>query len=1348
MPNDPISKPCAHAVKIARNGDYNPEHEVTTFNGKHKLKQYRRLQSLHRQLLAHADDDADKWRRSQPHLRQEWFTILRATAFGGPFSEWLSTHPDIGPARFPLPSPEWLFFVMQLVKFEVDASLAADRAFQLQLQQAEQCADQKMGSRRNFQYIKTGTKPPVTELLTTFDQTCEPLWDTHHAQVTLPIPPEAIDVGTPIFVDDVSGWIMGTSEHTITVWFQEFPKTQPSTVQIKQQRLLQEPQQIVEQLNQFWLPIWDSDHVPTAQQIQDFEGLLDNLPANLTPLDIHMDDHLWVEAIRRLKGATAKGFDAISGWELKTLPLRMIQKLAETILMYSTGLPAWYMKARTCPISKTCNTPNATQIRPITVLPILYRVYSSVVCRQILKTWHLTYPGEIKGLLPTRGAHDAAYHGQLLLELSRDLKQEITGLTLDITKCFNYIWHHVGPKLLRAQGIPEHVITRWQGSITAMTRYWEVQSGSFGPFKVTRGYPEGDSHSVLIMLSIAWLWVESIRLQESGQQEISSYADNWTYMVREATLHEPILSKTIQVTELCGLSIDWDKTWVFATTTKGAQRAKQAISQVLTESQVKRVHHAKDLGLEMTYSGTHRVGHVVDRHEQAMKRLKRLQHLAADSIEKEKLWMVGILPLCFHGAEVCPPSQSVIKTVRSHAADAIFGVSSSMSPSIALLLGKRHILDPEYQLIIRALAAARRWLAVATPAHQKQFYRMAAEFRGGIQKVKGPASALSLYLSVLDWTIDRQGYILCHAFHRLHLLEDSFPRIKWWLELAWQHGLLLRLTERTHLYSSPDISRADTISLLNKFGPSDRGQLVREIAGAFQTQHQKQQWDPTAQETCRFCNEPDSRYHRIFECAAFSDVRQPYLHHLAWLEEQGHEPAELPVIHVHEHFDAHLLMHYHDVAPVIGHEFLQLAEDRAQANRKLCLYTDGSCRYPEAPTTRFAGFSVVVDLCDNDEQRKQFASAFQATGQMPESLQTLAMARTVGEQNIHRAELSALAVAAQLPGQLDIRADSQSALTMIHNLQKGTFAYLTAPNTDLAAELTLNLQPDKRFIKIQAHQKPEEQESLIELYHILGNIAADTAAKAAIEPQSHDFVQSLEHQALLQQELREHMTQYYHLVLALQHARQLAETQHVQLEKEADKHIQVQAVSHKQILANLHLTQGRPQIFPEVGRPLWDFFPWGVNIAESFATWIQTMTWNTDEVLPACCRDGISWLELALSFSHHIGAVLPITRDNRDGEKQLVMISCYDDLDTYHVTYTDLAATMRNMWQHFVHMIPDRDKPPQSGGLNRKPNVTSSSTADSGEVNVSDMMLGVGCIAQSSRGVWPLDGDGGDDCNA
>lgn len=164
------------------------------------------------------------------------------------------------------------------------------------------------------------------------------------------------------------------------------------------------------------------------------------------------------------------------------------------------------MAARVVPLSKIDGTPTGSQIRPITVLCQVYRAWATLICKQVLCQWGTVCPKAVTGMLPSRGAHRAAYDMQAKLEFAHFQQKKVCGMVFDLVKCFNHINQPVAIRLLLKMNIPEHLVRQFQGSITQLQRYWQVCGDTIGPINATVGFPEGDPFSVAIMVSIATCW--------------------------------------------------------------------------------------------------------------------------------------------------------------------------------------------------------------------------------------------------------------------------------------------------------------------------------------------------------------------------------------------------------------------------------------------------------------------------------------------------------------------------------------------------------------------------------------------------------------------------------------------------------------------------------------------------------------------------------------------------------------------------------------------------------------------------------------------------------------------------
>lgn len=180
--------------------------------------------------------------------------------------------------------------------------------------------------------------------------------------------------------------------------------------------------------------------------------------------------------------------------------------------------------------------------------------------------------------------------------------------------------------------------------------------------------------------------------------------------------------------------------------------------------------------------------------------------------------------------------------------------------------------------------------------------------------------------------------------------------------------------------------------------------------------------------------------------------------------------AEVPVVHLHQDAEAHRVMQFAEPRVVVAKEFQTIACKRRDAALPLHLYTDGSCKHPTHASTRHAGFAVIMDLCETDDERESMVEQFLLSGTMPETLQVVASSRLQGEQTIVGAELAAWEITTRFPGSIHTHTDSQCTLRTVQRLQDGAFDYSRAKHFDICQAISCQLHPGHSFHKIKAHQ--------------------------------------------------------------------------------------------------------------------------------------------------------------------------------------------------------------------------------------------------------------------------------------
>ena len=347
-----------------------------------------------------------------------------------------------------------------------------------------------------------------------------------------------------------------------------------------------------------------------------------------------------------------------------------------------------------------------------------------------------------------------------------------------------------------------------------------------------------------------------------------------------------------------------------------AKQVQNSILQEIPDCPITILSHSRDLGFELQYSGAHRVGHRVLRYEEGYQRLERLEKLKVDLCTKEHAILSSVWPATLYGCEIFPPSGELLTRLASKAADALVGKSKAMTTMSCFAVtwlpsfGSNICCHSNGPFVQQEIGSFRAHIKTDTG-----FFHLVATASGRSHDIKGPASALRYYLDLVAWKCDKLGFIQVAPFLKIHLLQDSWQRVEYFLTQAWQQDLIVTRSHRTSLFGLPDVNRQDTVAVLAKYDEASRRKLVREIAGAFQTSNQKQHWVSNHSMQCIFCTEQDSKKHRLCHCPAFAEIREPFQGLLANLLDDDHSMLEFPVIHIHQD---HLV-----------HQHLQFVEPRA-----------------------------------------------------------------------------------------------------------------------------------------------------------------------------------------------------------------------------------------------------------------------------------------------------------------------------------------------------------------------------------------------------------------------------------
>ena len=559
IPQEPKQLLITSLVPKARQGDFEPTQEIHRVVTAGMIKQLRRIQSLKRKLGKVELHDI---------LLPEWQRILRFKHQGRPFVAWIQAQPELCPAPWKLPNMTWMYDLEQLWRHDVTRAIQLDGQIFQDKQKFRLQLDKKHSQNRLTFASVRGSTPKLESVEKDIEQSailvplCHRVTTKSHARFEGFVEdPSAFQKGRNLCLNDSIGWLHDIREHSIVVSCAN-ELTNLEHIQVRQSILVTNPQQICRHLTNFWEPIWQRDDSQLLTPALDlaFQQFLDLLPQQVLQVDTN-NLNIWKQVIKGLRWNAAPGPDGITAFELQSLPDNLISMLIEVVHGYPDGFPSWFMAAKVFAAPKAVGTPVPEKIRPITVLSQIYRVWAQVVCRQLLVSFGQFMTCDITGLLPGRGAFEAAYATQCFFEEAHDAGEPCAGITLDLVKCFNAINRSRGTAILRHLGVPESILAQWSGSLARLSRRREVLGQCSDAIHSSCGFPEGDVFSVLVMLGVAQCWTAACRTCTSTHSLISAYADNWAWAVKDVLDIEPILDVTMRWTTIIGLQIDWSKTW-------------------------------------------------------------------------------------------------------------------------------------------------------------------------------------------------------------------------------------------------------------------------------------------------------------------------------------------------------------------------------------------------------------------------------------------------------------------------------------------------------------------------------------------------------------------------------------------------------------------------------------------------------------------------------------------------------------------------------------------------------------------------------------------------------------------
>ena len=909
--------------------------------------------------------------------------------------------------------------------------------------------------------------PAPVETLIAGPQTAVAEYDPVECSITL-AEDTPLDPALPLTVDQTPcGIVHAESEK---VWLDSADPI-PVGATVRQDRLLGSVTDLFRAFGEEWGRRWNrhQDTQVEAWQPAVATAMLDQpVPPAHFPV---ITPQLWRAEVRKKKATSSSGLDGVSRQDLLLLPDDLLHLILD-VYAHAEATGVWPTQAMQAVITALEKRPNASRVehyRPITIISLVYRVWSGIRAKQCLRHLLPFCDPRQNGCLPGRSAACVWYGTQACIELARRAGIARHGIVTDIIKAFNCIPRPPVYGLALLFGIPRNVVMGWQGALHLLTRRFRVRS-SVGPgVRSLTGFPEGCGMSctAAVLLGICFHRFLSARIPTL---QASSYVDN----LAGVSDHVQDILSASEVMQ------DWARAWDLQLDKTVTWSTCARSRATLRQSGLKVILDGPDLGGHMQYSLRRtNYGFVarITAFEHAWLRLG--QSLAGYQPKLMAIRMAG-WPSTLHGSSLVHVGARHFEQLRSQAAKALGVAGPGMNPKLLLGFVETPLADPEYYALwhsVRDLAElACREVAVA--CLNSAALQPGRPAPGPFGVVWARLQAVGVHWIVQDEMFSDDLGMWCPW-------SVSQQELQYRLQAQWHRALSASLKHRRGFEGLQHVDVLATRLLLRQYGPESQAVLRVALTGRFFTERELHHIGQADLPSCPFCGCDDSIVHRVEQCPWFTPEREQYLRPV-----QGAPAPVLPVQLEHawavrpDNMDE--LLHYLQEIPWDpAHGLRELPPARQMRH----LFVDGSCMVPAIPQLRLASWSVVCGLPDCSG-----TSEVLEAGPLPTIVQTSYRAEIF-------AALKALQVVDQTVGEFCIWSDCAGVVARLQRFEDGCPKPRPLTNNcDLWGPVWCLMQRVGERVHVRkapAHVDVNAAEDVVHEWVILMNEAADHAARVA-----------------------------------------------------------------------------------------------------------------------------------------------------------------------------------------------------------------------------------------------------------
>ena len=706
----PIAAPI---LKRGGDGDFNIPICQPSISVRRHVKQLRRIQSLSRQVEAWNRSGSEDAGAKCAHL---WTRICEANGFEHGFQHWILTQFDMF-VPTALPCIEYIRALYEMFQEHVVAEVTSERNARCSFRRQQLLEDVGRGGRLIYRSVRDVGPPPLTFIGVTKEQQIPAQrWSKGGKCKLLYKRPCVLDVGLPVkfqnqtaVLESVDDKFLHLDRHVVC--------KHPGELTIQQEHNTADPLEMQQHVAEAWGALWQRPDTSEERkgQIGELITSLEDCPTcPYKPFDCEE----WGRMMKGVKMNSSRGACGFSMSDVKRMPSALLLWLFKLYEAVEAGMkwPSRLTLARVAMLAKPGESVNKPLgVRPITILSVLYRLWSRFRSLQVLSFLGQSVPPQIGGIACKLSADNLSALVSDMVDVAHSSGQHLCGLVIDLQKCFNLVPRWILRQLMSKLGIPDEYTHAHVLMLQNLQRYIDIGGQIGEPVPSTCGIPEGCAASVSCMVALTVL-AAHVMQQISPEVTVSMFADNWAVVVETVQMLVRVITSLEQFVECLGMKLSPGKSWTWGTS---ANLRRNLRDVTMCGVSVPVQNSAKDLGCDVAYTKKLAKKTSNARLAKSIRVLKRVKRTKVPKHFLGRMCTALGVGIVSYGSEIVKFTNKQFHSLRCAMA-ATMGLYKSGANTLLASSATGLTVDPQIRLLRRRIKFFRKFFRIF-PRQKRRF---------------------------------------------------------------------------------------------------------------------------------------------------------------------------------------------------------------------------------------------------------------------------------------------------------------------------------------------------------------------------------------------------------------------------------------------------------------------------------------------------------------------------------------------------------------------------------------------------------------------------------------------------